>query len=40
MLDRTQMDIDIINMWSEYSDTDTVADVEYLELDTDRPELL
>jgi hypothetical protein len=36
------MDIDIINMWFEfeYLDMDTVSDIEYPDLDTDRFELL
>jgi hypothetical protein len=36
MLDRIRLDIDIINMRFEYSDTDTVLDVEYSNSDTDR----
>ena len=35
MSDRIQLDIDIINMRFEYSDTDTVSDVEYLDSDKD-----
>jgi hypothetical protein len=35
MPDRIQLDIDIINMRFEYSDTDTVLDVEYPDSDTD-----
>ena len=31
-----QLDIDITNMRFEYSDTDTVSDVEYPDSDTDR----
>jgi hypothetical protein len=33
---RIQLDIDIINMRFEYSDTDTVPDVEYPDSDMDR----
>jgi hypothetical protein len=29
------LDIDIINMWFKYSDTDTVSDVKYPDSDTD-----
>ena len=29
MLDRIQLDIDIINIRFEYSDTDTISDIEY-----------
>ena len=36
MSDRIRLDIDIINMLFEYSDTDKVSDVEYPDLDTDR----
>ena len=36
MLDRIWFNIDIINMWFEYSDTNTVSDVEYPDLDMDR----
>jgi hypothetical protein len=35
MSDRVRLDIDIINMRFEYSDTDTVSDVEYQDSDTD-----
>jgi hypothetical protein len=35
MPDKIQLDIDIINMRFEYSDTDTVSDVEYPDSDTD-----
>jgi len=34
------LDIDIINMRFEYSDTDTVSDVEYSGSDMNRSELL
>ena len=34
--DMIQLDIDITNMRFEYSDTDTVSDVEYPDSDTDR----
>ena len=40
MMDMIQLDIDIINMRFDYSDTDTVSDVEYPDSDTDRFELL
>jgi hypothetical protein len=36
MPDRIQLDIDIINMRFEHSDTDMVSDVEYPDSDTDR----
>jgi hypothetical protein len=36
MLDRVRLDIDIINMRFEYSDTDAVSDVEYPGSDVDR----
>jgi hypothetical protein len=36
MSDRIRLDIDIINMRFEYSDTDTVSDVGYPDSDTDR----
>ena len=36
MPDRIRLDIDIINMRFEYSDTDTVSDVEYPDSDMDR----
>ena len=35
MPDMIRLDIDITNRQFEYSDTDTVSDVEYLDLDTD-----
>ena len=38
--DRIRLHIDIMNMRFEYSDTDTVSDVEYSDLDTDRSEPL
>ena len=34
--DRIRLDIDIINMRFEYSDTDTVSDVGYPDSDTNR----
>jgi hypothetical protein len=37
---RIRLDVDIINMRFKYSDTDTVSDVEYPDLDTDRSEPL
>ena len=40
MSDRIRLDIDIINMRFEYSDTDTVSDVGYLDSDTDRSQPL
>jgi hypothetical protein len=40
MSDRIWLDIDIINMWFENLDTDTVSDVEYSDSDTDRSEPL
>ena len=40
MSDRIQLDIDIINMRFEYSDTDTVSDVGYPDSDTDRSQPL
>ena len=40
MSDRIRLDIDIMNMRFEYSDTDTVSDVEYPDSDTDRSEPL
>jgi hypothetical protein len=36
MPDRIHLDIDIINMRFEYSDTDMVSDVEYPNSDTDK----
>jgi hypothetical protein len=36
MPDKIRLDIDIINMRFEYSDTDTVSDVAYPDSDTDR----
>ena len=38
--DRILLDIDIINMRFEYSDTDTVLDVEYPDLNTDKSQTL
>jgi len=35
MSDRIRFGIDIINMRFEYSDTDTVLDIEYLDSDMD-----
>jgi hypothetical protein len=35
MSDRIQLDIDIINMRFEYSDMDTISDVEYPDSDID-----
>ena len=40
MTDRIRLDIDIINMRFDYSDTDTVSDVEYPDSDMDRSEPL
>jgi len=40
MSDRIRLDIDIMNMRFEYSDMDTVSDVEYPDSDTDRSEPL
>jgi hypothetical protein len=40
MSDTIGMDIDIINMRFEYSDTNPVSDVEYPDLDTDGSKLL
>ena len=40
MPDRIRLDIDIINMRFEYSDTDTVSDVGYPDSDTDRSQPL
>jgi len=40
MPDRKRLDVDIINMRFEYSDTDSVSDVEYPGLDTDIFKLL
>jgi hypothetical protein len=38
--DMIQLDIDIINMRFEYSDTDTVLDIKYPDSDPDRSEPL
>ena len=38
--DRIRLDIDIINMLFEYSNTDTVSDVGYPDSDTDRSQPL
>jgi hypothetical protein len=35
MSDRIRLDIDIINMWFKYSDTNMVSDVKYPDSDTD-----
>ena len=40
MSDKIRWDINIINIRFEHSDMDTVSDVEYLDSDTDRFELL
>ena len=40
MSNRIRLDINIINMRFEYSDTDTVSDVGYPDLDIDRFQLL
>ena len=40
MSDMIWFNIDIINMRFEYSDMDTVSDVEYPDSDTDRSEHL
>ena len=40
MSDMIRLDIDIINMRFEYSDTDTVSDVGYPDSDTDRSQPL
>jgi len=40
MPDMIRLDIDIINMLFEYSDTDTVSDVEYPDSHMDRSEPL
>jgi hypothetical protein len=40
MPDRIRLDIDIINIRFEYSDTDTISDVEYPGSDTDKFEPL
>jgi hypothetical protein len=40
MPDRIWLDVDIINMQFDYSDTDTVSDVEYPDSDTDTSEPL
>jgi len=40
MTDTIRLDIDIVNMRFDYSDTDTVSDVEYPDSDTDIFELL
>ena len=39
-VDRIRLDIDIINMRFEYSNTDTVSDVEYTDSDTNKSEPL
>ena len=40
MPDRIRFDVDIINMRFEFSDMDTVSNVEYPDSDTDRSEHL
>ena len=40
MSDMIRLDIDIINMRFEYSDTNTVSDVEYPDSNIDRSKLL
>ena len=40
MSDKIQLDIDIISIRFEYSNTNTVSDIEYPDLNTDRSELL
>jgi len=40
MSDKIELDIDIINMWFKYSDTDTVSDVKYSDSNTDRSKSL
>jgi len=40
MSEKIQLDVDIINIRFKYSDTDTVSDIEYSDLDTDRFEPL
>ena len=40
MSDRIRLDIDIINMRFEYSDTDTVSNVGYPNSDTNKSQLL
>jgi len=36
MSDKIQLDVDIINIQFKFSDTDTVSDIEHLNLDADR----
>ena len=36
MSDKIWLDVDIINIWFKYSNTDTVSDVEYSDSNTDR----
>jgi hypothetical protein len=40
MLDRIRLNINIVNMGFEYSDTDTGSDVEYPDSNTDKFEPL
>ena len=40
MSDKIQLDVDNINIWFKYSNTDTLSDVEYSDSDTDRSEPL
>jgi len=40
MSDKIWLDVNIINIWFKYSDTDTVSDVEYSNSDTDKSEPL
>jgi hypothetical protein len=40
MSDKIRFDVDIINMRLEFSDTDTVSDIKYMNSDTDRSEHL
>jgi len=40
MSNKIGLDIDIINIRSKYSDTDTVSDVEYSDSNTDRSKSL
>jgi len=40
MSNNIQLDIDIINIRFKYSDTDTISDVGYSDLDTDKSKLI
>jgi len=40
MSDEIELNVDIINIWFKYSDTDMVSDIEYLDSDTDTSEPL